>query len=62
MTYQIEKLEESVKLTVFHETDMPNSKLIDGISQGWPMVLPASRACWRQVSRCSRAGNGPRGM
>ncbi len=39
MTYQIETEGESVKLTVIHEIDLPDSKLIDQVSRGWPHIL-----------------------
>jgi hypothetical protein len=30
---------EVVKLTVLHEIDLPESKLIENVSKGWPMIL-----------------------
>src|SRR5271170_3246538 len=39
MTYELEKLGESVKLTIIHEMDRPDSKLIDAVSNGWPHIL-----------------------
>lgn len=38
-TFDIEKLGDSVKLTVTHEIARDNSKLIQAVSGGWPMVL-----------------------
>ena len=39
MTYELEPQGDAVKLTMFHETDVPNSKLIEGVPNGWPMVF-----------------------
>lgn len=38
-TYEIEGSDGVVKLTVTHETDAPNSKLIEAVSGGWPRIL-----------------------
>lgn len=39
VTFEIEKLDTSVKLTVMHEGFPRNSKVLPSISGGWPMVL-----------------------
>ena len=39
LTYELEPLEQSVKLTVIHESDKPESKLIQAVSNGWPHIL-----------------------
>ena len=39
MTYEIEQQGDMVKFTVLHEMERPDSKLIEGVSNGWPMVL-----------------------
>ena len=44
LTYEIEKLADSVKLTVTHESDKPGSKLIEAVSQGWPMILASLKS------------------
>lgn len=44
LTYEIEKLEESVKLTVIHEMGRDGSKLIDAVSNGWPMILASLKS------------------
>ena len=52
MTYELEKQGESVKLTVIHEIDKPDSKLIEGVSQGWPRSCqPQEPARNRRVAR-----------
>jgi uncharacterized protein YndB with AHSA1/START domain len=44
LTYELERLNESVKLTVIHEMDRPQSKLIDSVSQGWPAILSSLKS------------------
>jgi|SRR5262245_21212324 len=38
-TIEIERGSEGVKLTVTHEIDKPDSKLIEAVSGGWPKIL-----------------------
>jgi uncharacterized protein YndB with AHSA1/START domain len=38
-TFEIEPAGSAVKLTITHETDRPESKLITAVSGGWPLVL-----------------------
>jgi uncharacterized protein YndB with AHSA1/START domain len=44
MTYQIEPMGDTVKLTVIHENDLPDSKLIGAVSNGWPMILASVKS------------------
>ena len=44
MTYELEPQGESVKLTVIHEMDRPNSKLIENVSNGWPHLLSSLKS------------------
>ena len=37
--YEIEPTEPSVKLTLTHSIEQPNSKFIEAVSEGWPMVI-----------------------
>jgi uncharacterized protein YndB with AHSA1/START domain len=39
VTYGLEKQGASVKLTVLHEMDKPGSKLLQSVSDGWPLIL-----------------------
>jgi len=43
-TFEIEPTGELVKLTVVHEMDVPDSKLIASVSQGWPKVLSSMKS------------------
>jgi uncharacterized protein YndB with AHSA1/START domain len=38
-TIEIEQEDQAVKLTVMHEIDKPDSKLIEAVSGGWPRIL-----------------------
>jgi uncharacterized protein YndB with AHSA1/START domain len=44
LTYELEQVGESVKLTVVHEMDRPGSKLIEAISEGWPHILASLKS------------------
>ena len=44
LTYELEKQGDSVKLTVVHEMDKPDSKLIEGVSSGWPPILASLKS------------------
>jgi uncharacterized protein YndB with AHSA1/START domain len=44
LTYELEPLGESVKLTVIHEMDKPGSKLIEAVSGGWPHILASLKS------------------
>lgn len=44
MTYELEPKGDMVKLTVVHEIDMPDSKLIHAVSGGWPMILSSLKS------------------
>jgi uncharacterized protein YndB with AHSA1/START domain len=44
LTYLIEAEGDMVKLTVMHEMDTPQSKLIDAVSNGWPVILASLKS------------------
>lgn len=44
MTYELEPKGDVVKLTVVHEIDRPDSKLIHAVSGGWPMILASLKS------------------
>jgi uncharacterized protein YndB with AHSA1/START domain len=44
MTCELESVADSVKLTVTHEMDRPDSKLIAGVSTGWPGLLSSLKS------------------
>ena len=44
LTYELEQKGDSVKLTVTHEMDKSESKLIKAVSNGWPMILSSLKS------------------
>jgi uncharacterized protein YndB with AHSA1/START domain len=44
LTYELEKQGESVKLTIIHEIDKPDSKFIEAVSGGWPQILASLKS------------------
>jgi uncharacterized protein YndB with AHSA1/START domain len=44
LTYELEQMGDSVKLTVLHEIDKPDSKLIQAVSGGWPAILSSLKS------------------
>ena len=44
LTYELEQQGDSVKLTLIHEMDKPDSKLIEGVSNGWPHILASLKS------------------
>jgi uncharacterized protein YndB with AHSA1/START domain len=43
-TFELEQQGEMVKLTIIHESDEPESKLIEAVSNGWPLVLASLKS------------------
>jgi uncharacterized protein YndB with AHSA1/START domain len=43
-TFDLQPQGDAVKLTVTHESDEPDSKLIAGVSTGWPMILSSLKS------------------
>lgn len=44
LTYELEPTGDAVKLTVVHEIDRPDSKLIGAVSNGWPAFLSSLKS------------------
>jgi uncharacterized protein YndB with AHSA1/START domain len=44
MTCELEPAGSSVKLTIIHEIDRPESKFIGAVSKGWPLVLASLKS------------------
>ena len=43
-SFEIERIGNSVKLTVIHESERDRSKLIESVSRGWPMILASLKS------------------
>jgi uncharacterized protein YndB with AHSA1/START domain len=44
MTYELEPMGDEVKLTLTHESSVPNSKMIEAVSGGWPGILASVKS------------------
>ena len=60
MTYELENRGESVKLTVVHEIDRPDSRLIGALPGGWPLILSSLKSLLETGNRWLRLANGPK--
>lgn len=62
MTYELEPMGESVKLTVIHEMDKPDSKLIGAVSNGWPHILASLKSLLETGESLVETRQWPKGM
>jgi len=62
LTYELEAVGESVKLTVVHEMDRPDSKLIEGVSSGWPHILASLKSLLETGESLAETRRWPEGM
>jgi uncharacterized protein YndB with AHSA1/START domain len=44
LTYELEPKDDTVKFTLIHEIDRPDSKLIGATSTGWPAILASLKS------------------
>ena len=62
LTYELEPQDDTVKLTVIHEIDVPNSKLIDAVSSGWPNMLSSLKSLLETGESIAATRKWPEGM
>lgn len=62
MTYLIEPQGEIVKLTVMHEMDREASRLIAGVSTGWPTILASLKSLLETGASFESTRRWPSGM
>lgn len=62
MTYELAPMGEVVKLTVTHEMDRPDSKLIAGVSGGWPSNLSSLKSLLETGESLAHTRRWPEGM
>jgi uncharacterized protein YndB with AHSA1/START domain len=62
MTCELEKQEESVKLTIIHEMDRPDSKFIEAVSTGWPWILASLKSLLETGESLPETRHWPKGM
>jgi uncharacterized protein YndB with AHSA1/START domain len=62
LTYEMEKVGESVKLTLIHEIDKPDSKLIESVSGGWPHILASLKSLLETGEPLDETRHWPEGI
>ena len=62
LTYTLEPQGGSVKLTVLHEIGKPDSKLIEGVSNGWPHLLSSLKSLLETGESLEEARTWPKGL
>ena len=62
LTYELEPVGDSVKLTIVHEMDKPHSKLIEAVSTGWPQILSSLKSMLETGESLKETREWPEGM
>ncbi len=62
MTYEIEPMGEMVKLTIIHEMERPDSKFIEAVSNGWPLILSGLKTLLETGKSFEASRSWPKGM
>jgi uncharacterized protein YndB with AHSA1/START domain len=62
MTYTLEQRGTSVKLTVDHEMDRADSKFIEAVAGGWPMILSSLKSALETGESLEETRYWPKGM
>jgi uncharacterized protein YndB with AHSA1/START domain len=62
LTYELEEKGDSVKLTVTHEMDKSESKLIKAVSGGWPMILGSLKSLLETGESLEATRRWPEGL
>jgi uncharacterized protein YndB with AHSA1/START domain len=62
LTYELEQMPSSVKLTLTHEIALAKSKLIDAVSQGWPSLMSSLKTMLETGEPLSETTKWPKGM
>jgi uncharacterized protein YndB with AHSA1/START domain len=61
MTYELESVGSSVKLTVTHEIDKEGSKFIGAVSNGWPHILSSIKSLLETGESLAETREWPKG-
>jgi uncharacterized protein YndB with AHSA1/START domain len=62
LTYQLEKSDDSVKLTIIHEIEKPDSKFIQAVSNGWPHLLSSLKSLLETGESLEGTRHWPKGI
>jgi uncharacterized protein YndB with AHSA1/START domain len=60
-TFVLEPVGTSVKLTVTHEMERPDSKLIEAVSGGWPHILSSLKSLLETGAALEETRHWPKG-
>ena len=60
--FELEPQGDVVKLTITHESDKKDSKLIKGVSGGWPIILASLKSLLETGESIERTRAFPKGM
>lgn len=62
LTYELEPQGDAVKLTVLHEMAKPDSKFIEAVSGGWPLILASLKSLLETGEALEATRRWPKGM
>jgi uncharacterized protein YndB with AHSA1/START domain len=62
LTYQLEPMASSVKLTVTHTMDRTDSKLVNAVSKGWPSILSSLKSLLETGEPLEGTSTWPKGI
>ncbi|MFZ1084663.1 MAG: SRPBCC family protein [Terracidiphilus sp.] len=62
MSYDLEEQGEAVKLTLTHTMNVPESKFIRAVSQGWPIILSSLKSLLETGKSLEVTMHSPKGM
>jgi len=62
MTCEIEQAGESVKLSILHESEVAESKMIQSVSGGWPVLLSSLKSLLETGEALEETKHWPKGM
>ncbi len=62
LTYLLEPQADMVKLTVMHEIDRPQSKFIEAVSNGWPLILASLKSLLETGESLAATRRWPEGI
>jgi hypothetical protein len=61
-TFELEQQDDMVKLTIVHEMDKPDSKFIEAVSGGWPLILASLKSLLETGESLEATRKWPEGM
>lgn len=62
LSIELEQMDDMVKLHLVHEIDLPDSKLIQAVSGGWPMILASLKSLLETGSSLEATRHWPKGV